>query len=978
MGWRRFLHTFFEFPDLFEKILSNDRGADTAVKSSYQAFEAWIAHSGMPFFPGYTDHGITHINDTLNVSTWIISENATELISPKDVMVLMLAVLLHDVAMSITEDSFRKLVTTSKILIKDLDDKTWIEVWEEYLGEVSRFDSRKLVRISGAPDPYDVKKLDLDNIKERDRYFIGEFIRRHHGRLAHEIAVDGVPGPHIEKISLSQVKPDMADLVGIVARSHSMSLRSCFRYLEENYDLRSYENTHVIYLMCIVRIADYIQLHSQRANKELLKVRTLRSPLSREEWQLHHSVRDIRFTHPDPEAIDIDAIPQSIKGYFKLSSLLADMQKELDECWAVLGEVYGRYAPWDRLGLRIRRVRSTIEDEKKIKKKLDFLPVKAAFDAAGVDLLKLLIHPLYGDSPGIGIRELIQNSVDACREAANIKDSGLNTALIFSDPPFVEVIFSGKDQTVTIRDNGVGMTLDTVINYFLKAGATYRKSDAWKKHHSDERGKSKIIRGGRFGVGVLATYLLGDKFEVTTRHFTDSEDKALHFSASLDDDQIQISNTIANIGTKIIINVDDKTWEKFTPGYRLKDKYIENWSEMDWYCISNPKVTIKYIGKQEYELKPYYSVPNLSDKLPDGWYNLKAKGYDAIHWTYYEKSPALTCNGIIVKREWEYFRNDLWRTNWRSSIIIRKPSLSVYDSQGIFPLNLQRTDVSVSNLEFSEKLSEEVAKDFMAFFLIHSPTSTNKSSLKQHFDNLKSYKGITYEDLNNWYPFLITNEGIAFFDVGIVQKLKINRLICIPNFSLASDNTFTEIPNGTALVVFNYSQTYEPDLLRLVRLALGLSYAPGTIKSLTGIKGRIFLTKSNLKIAQTPGKIAKHFHDRMKVEWEDSDHVVVTNDTDSNTGLLEFIARCKTGKDKDKIMHLVEWQISNAVNSNYAISPVGKTMFINDWPLLIPFLISERKKIFAKVCRSLSARMAYYEGKNKSSKVAEEDVDQNT
>jgi len=969
------LHTFFEFPDLFEKILSNDRVAETAVKSSFQSFETWIAHSGMPFFPGYTDHGITHINDTLDVSTWIISENATELISPKDVMVLMLAILLHDVAMSITEDSFRKIITVSNVLIKDLDDKAWIELWEEYLGEISRFDSRKLVRISGIPDPYDVKKLDLNNIKERDRYFIGEFIRRHHGRLAHEIALDGVPGPHAEKITLSQVKPDMADLVGIVARSHSMPLRSCFRYLEENYDLRTYENTHVIYLMCIVRIADYIQLHSQRANKELLKVRTLRSPLSREEWQLHHSVRDIRFTHPDPEAIDIDAIPQNIKGYFKLSSLLADMQKELDECWAVLGEVYGRYAPWDRLGLRIRRVRSTIEDEKKIKKKIDFLPVKAAFDAAGVDLLKLLIHPLYGDIPGIGIRELIQNSVDACREALNIKNSDPKASSIFRQSPNVEVIFNEQGQTVTIRDNGVGMTLDTVINYFLKAGATYRKSDAWKKHHSDEQGKSKIIRGGRFGVGVLATYLLGDKFEVTTRHFTESENKALHFSASLDDDQIQIQNIVANVGTTIKVIIDDKTWQSLSPKWRLKDNYVENWYEIDWYCVSNPNVTIKYISKQEYELKPYYSVPNLSEKLPAGWYNFKAKGYDAIHWTFYEKSPALVCNGIIVKRQWEYYKQDLWERNYYSSIKVCKPLLSVYDSQGIFPLNLQRTDLSVQNLEFAEKLSEEVAKDFIAFLLEHSPTSS--SNIKQRFDVLKSYKGITYNDLNYWYPFLITNDGIAFFDVGVAQKLNISKLICVPSFSFATDNTFADIPNGTALVVFNYSQTYEPDLLRLVRLALGLGYAPGTAKTLSGTKGRILLTKTNLKIAQAPGKIAKHFHDRISVEWEDADHVVITNNTDTSSGLSEFIDRCKTGKDKDKLTHLIEWQISDTVNSDYIISPVGKVASINNWPLLIPFSASERKKTFARAYRSLSTRIEYlanYENKKKSRDMDEEGV----
>ncbi len=875
------MHSLFEFPEIFKKILSNDRASENAIISSFQAFETCIAHSGMPFFPGYTDHGINHINDTLDISTWIISDDAETLISPKDVMVLMVAILLHDAAMSLTEDSFRQLVKASNTQIKDLDDKSWTELWEEYLGEVSRFDSRKLIRI-----------------------------------------------------------------------------------LEENYNLRTYENTHAIYLMCIVRIADYIQIQSQRADHDLLKVRTLRSPLSREEWQLHHSVRDIRFTHPDPEAIDIDAIPKDIKGYFKLSSLLADMQKELDECWAVLGEVYGRYEPLNKLGLRIRRIRSTIEDEKKMSKKIDFLPVKAAFDAAGVDLLKLLIHPLYGDHPGIGIRELIQNAVDACREAFNLIDNDPKVAAIFRQEPSVEVIFSEADRTVTIQDTGVGMTLDTVINYFLKAGATYRKSDAWKKHHSDEKGKSKIIRGGRFGVGVLATYLLGDKFEVTTRHFTDAEDKALHFIANLEDEHVQINNIVANIGTTIKINIDYEDWKKISlPKHRLKNNYIENWSEIDWYCVSIPRVKITYRAIKEYELKPYYSVPNLSEECPPGWYNLKTKQYDAIHWTFYEKAPALTCNGIIVKRIWDYNYRFLWSTGWYSIFSINVPLSSIYDSQGVFPLNLQRTDLSVSQLEFAEKLSEEVAKDFMAFLLVHSPTSCDSGSLKLQINLLKSFKGVTYFDDNNWYPFLIVNRGIAFFDVGVAQKLHINRLICIPSFSIASDDTFADIPEGTALVVFNYSHTYEPDLFRLVRFAFSLGYGPGTTKTLSGSKGRILISKATLKKVQTPGKIAKHFIAQLKQEWEGDDHVVISNNTDS-TGLLEFIDLCKTGKNKEVYMPLVEWQINDTVTTGYNISPIGKTISdINKWPLVIPFSTSERKIDFAKVYRTLSTRVSYFKNK---------------
>jgi len=63
---------------------------------------------------------------------------------------------------------------------------------------------------------------------------------------------------------------------------------------------------------------------------------------------------------------------------------------------------------------------------------------------------------------------------------------------------------------------GIGMTVDTVINYFLKAGASLRRSELWRETYEDAEGKSRVLRSGRFGVGVLAAYLLGDEISVAT------------------------------------------------------------------------------------------------------------------------------------------------------------------------------------------------------------------------------------------------------------------------------------------------------------------------------------------------------------------------------------------------------------------------------------------------------------------------------
>ena len=62
------------------------------------------------------------------------------------------------------------------------------------------------------------------------------------------------------------------------------------------------------------------------------------------------------------------------------------------------------------------------------------------------------------------------------------------------------------------------MTEDTIINYLLKAGASFRNSDIWRENFEDSEHHSKVERTGRFGVGLLASFLLGNKIKVKTKY----------------------------------------------------------------------------------------------------------------------------------------------------------------------------------------------------------------------------------------------------------------------------------------------------------------------------------------------------------------------------------------------------------------------------------------------------------------------------
>ena len=362
-------------------------------------------------------------------------------------------------------------------------------------------------------------------------------------------------------------------LAGIVARSHGAPIRRFLPVLETRYGKaahRECQAVHSTFQMAILRVADYLQVQSERAPRQVLSVKRLASPVSRGEWRTHSAIIDVRQTMDDPESLHVEARPLDVKTFFRVKEWITGIQAELDESWAVLGEVYGRYSELAPLGLVLRRVRSNVEDTAAVSATLDFIPRRAAFRAADADLLKLLIRPLYGDNPAIGMRELIQNAIDAVRELdVLLNDRGLTRADIPVAHQIADVVASvARDEHgrywISVSDCGLGMTADVIINYFLTAGASFRRSDDWRKSFETSQGKSRVLRAGRFGVGALAAFLLGDEILVTTRH-VDSP-TGIAFSATVETEFVELRKFERAIGTTIRIPISEDVAERLLSG----------------------------------------------------------------------------------------------------------------------------------------------------------------------------------------------------------------------------------------------------------------------------------------------------------------------------------------------------------------------------------------------------------------------------
>ena len=598
-------------PPRFEKKL-RDSGLRNALGKTLETF-SWLPSRALDLFPDFTDHGPDHLSQVLGLAEQLVPPSTWSSLTPDDAAIFVLVVLLHDLGMHVTTDGFRTLFTgrSPHRPVEFFDSSQWRVVWETFCIQASRFDSRQNIDLFGSPEPVKVPNLLEEGWTENQRRLAGECLRRNHARLAHEIALYGFPGPQREEpLRIDEGLFPVADLAGVIARSHGTQLRPCVEYLKEYYnDTVTPRNINAAYLMALLRVSDFLQFDPARAPATRLRVQSLRSPVSKREWKKH--VIEVAFKGEDPEALYIHCDPQDIETYLGVKSLLSNFQGELDMSAAVLAEVYRD----SKLALSRRRVRSNLDARGWRPPNGKYIPVHARFDTNNPELLDCLVAPLYNYDPAYGIRELIQNAVDAVRE---LKALGHYE----NDASDWDVRVSLTNDALTVEDRGIGMTADTIENYFLRAGASFRRSDAWRREFADEAGHSRVLRSGRFGVGALASFLIGSKLKVSSRHW--SQPKGIFFEASLYDDPIELRPYDRSVGTTINIPVQSAQYLclRFPDSDRLSgDNLPFHWFRFKW-----PRVQI-ILDSTRLTVRPYLSDGASAQNR--GWVQSEIEGVPA-------------------------------------------------------------------------------------------------------------------------------------------------------------------------------------------------------------------------------------------------------------------------------------------------------------------------------------------------------------
>ena len=135
-----------------------------------------------------------------------------------------------------------------------------------------------------------------------------------------------------------------------------------------------------------------------------------------------------------------------------------------------------------------------------------------SFQAEVAQLLHLVTHSLYSN-PEIFLRELVSNASDACDK---LRFEGLNNAALFEDAPNLEVRvgFDKEAKTITITDNGIGMSQAEAVEH-LGTIAKSGTKDFMSHLSGDQKKDAQLI--GQFGVGFYSGFIVADKITVESR-----------------------------------------------------------------------------------------------------------------------------------------------------------------------------------------------------------------------------------------------------------------------------------------------------------------------------------------------------------------------------------------------------------------------------------------------------------------------------
>ena len=269
---------------------------------------------------------------------------------------------------------------------------------------------------------------------------------------------------------------------------------------------------------------------------------------------------------------------------------------------------------------------------------------KLVFQAEVKQLLHLMIHSLYSNKE-IVIRELISNASDA---ADKLRFEALKDANLYEKDSELKIrlSFDKKKRTLTISDNGIGMSRDEVINNIGTIARSGTK-EFLNNLTGDQAKDANLI--GQFGVGFYSSFIIADKVTVITRRAGTSE--GIQWE-SQGEGEYTISEVEKDArGTDIILHLK-----------KDEDEFLSDWTLKSIIKKYSDHITLPIVMKKS-EWKDGEEVPTDEDETVNAasalWARnkneIKEEEYNEFYKNLsYDQEPPLTYSHNRIEGKQEY------------------------------------------------------------------------------------------------------------------------------------------------------------------------------------------------------------------------------------------------------------------------------------------------------------------------------------
>lgn len=484
-------------------------------------------------FPTFTVHDINHLDALWEIGSQVTGPDFP--LNPVEGFILGCSFLLHDAAMSLSAYP------------GGVNEIKQSHEWQRL--------SSKLIAVNGA-DFDEASALEI-------------FLREQHANRAEELprtAWNGDQGSYY-LIDDAEIREKFGVFIGIVSASHWWDYQKLENELRDRIipapsPFPSQWSIDLLKLACILRTSDAAQIDETRAPGFLRALRRNRlSDISSQHWTFQNKLTQAQNR---ADSLYFAALRPFTKNEANEWWMLHDTLKMVDVELRKSDSILSRLRS-NEFRLASRKV-ANLESTDSLRSAIPttgWIPIDTSFSIPDIPELvkKLGGDQLYGDEPFSAVRELVQNGMDATRVRTAVDPN--------APPPLIDIQHTDEDSKVflTIRDNGVGMSMDEITDNLLSFGGsgwlTNKSVGEYNNNYLDQSNVS-----GKFGIGFFSVFMLGKKILLKTRRFDLNPDETyfLEFTNGTNERPLlfksEYSDRMTSGGTEIKIELNHQELSK--------------------------------------------------------------------------------------------------------------------------------------------------------------------------------------------------------------------------------------------------------------------------------------------------------------------------------------------------------------------------------------------------------------------------------